>query len=145
MSRGYPGTHCCSSSNAVYQRHGRCGTRLGAADAGYNGRRVWARGMRPGEETHLACKLRTTHPETTHFGGNRRAESGRRRRRRGTWCFRCCRSMMAVATYTLISGLCDWVGRPRLHRLWPSRLFLLVSVKSAECLPSCVESCSWPT
>ena len=68
-------------------------------------------------ETHLACKLRTTHPETTHIGGSRRAESIRECER-SLW-IRSWRSMMAVATdgvtYKLKSEGANWIGRPRLH------------------------------
>lgn len=85
-------------------------------------------------KTHLACKLRTTHPETTHFGGSRRAESIRECER-SLW-IRSWRSMMAVATdgvtYQLKSERANWVGRPRLHCLpstCPSfRLFFLMNV-----------------
>jgi hypothetical protein len=70
-------------------------------------------------KTHLACKLRTTHPETTHFGGSRRAESMQECER--SWWIRSWRSMMAVATdgvtYKLKSEGANWVGKPRLHCL----------------------------
>ena len=70
----------------------RC-TRLGAEDA--------AEGVRPAEQrvareasdrTHLAGKLRATHPGEAHDGGSRGVESGVEGVTFGG--FRCCKSMM---------------------------------------------------